>query len=62
LGIGILRFEQEVLDGRNKFAAVTGAGTPARLPASLSLKLIWRRTGFVRGFRSDVWSLQFVRV
>jgi len=62
LGLGILRFEQALFEGRTEVATVTGAGASVRLPASLSLELVWRRTGIVRGVRSDIWSLQPVRL
>ncbi|MGD8277161.1 MAG: hypothetical protein PVH00_04005 [Gemmatimonadota bacterium] len=62
LGLGFLRFEQERFDGRTEVAMVTGAGASVRLPASLSLELVWRRTGIVRGVRSDIWSLQLARL
>jgi hypothetical protein len=62
LGLGILRFEHEQMDGRTEVVPTSGAGGTIRLPASFALELLWRRTGVVRGFRSNVWSLQLVRL
>ncbi len=61
-GLGVLRFDHAQFEGRTEVATLTGAGASVRLPASLSLELGWRRTGFVRGFRSNIWSLQLVRL
>ena len=62
IGLGIMRFEEAFLGDRTDFTPVTAAGGTLPLPASLTLELVWRRTGIVRGFRSTIWSLQLARL
>lgn len=61
LGLGIFRFERAALGGRTDFTTITGVSASIRMPASFALEPGWRRTGLLRGFRSDIWSLQLAR-
>jgi len=62
IGLGVFRFEQALLAGRTEYTTVAGASGSVRLPASFALELMWRRTGLVRGFRTNVWTLQLARL
>lgn len=62
IGVGMFRFDRAALAGRTEYTTVGGASAALRLPASFALELMWRRTGLVRGFRANVWSLQLLRL
>ena len=57
----MFRFENALSGDRTDFTTITGIGGSVRLPSSFALEVAWRRTGIVRGFQSNILSVQLSR-
>lgn len=62
IGLAAFRFDAPLIDGRMEYTTVAGASGAVRLSASFLLEVMWRRTAVLRGFRTNVWSIQLVRL
>jgi hypothetical protein len=62
IGVAYLRFDGPLPDGQSRWVSYSAVGGSVGLSRSLGLQVIWRRTGFAEGIRSDVWSIQLVHL